>query len=179
MRVLLTAANMLLTCSVCIWPLHLTSPPTVVAPESTSLLIFTLNSQWATICTTEEDVITLSYLIYGFPAGYEGPVPTPSQANHPSAINHRQDVEAAITKEIIEGAMLGPFDSPPFTPWTQTNPLLTRPKKDSHSRRVIMDLSWPLPPGISVNGCNPKDSCLGEVKKMQQPSASKFCDLIR
>ena len=42
--------------------------------------------------------------------------------------------------------MLCPFDNPPFFPWMQTNPLLTRAKKDSHNRKVIMDLSWPLPP---------------------------------
>ena len=47
--------------------------------------------------------------------------------------------------------MLGPFDYPPFTPWCQINPILTRPKKDSTSRRVIMDLSWPLPPGSSTS----------------------------
>ena len=74
---------------------------------------------------------------------------------------------------------VGPFDHPPFTPWTQTNPLLTRPKKDSHLRRVVMDLSWPLPPGVSVNGGTPKESFLGVSKKMHLPSTSDFCDLIR
>ena len=42
-----------------------------------------------------------------------------------------------------------------------------------------MDLSWPLPPGFSVNGCTPKESFLGVHKKMHLPSASDFCDLIR
>ena len=50
--------------------------------------------EWSSICTPEEDATTLSYLTYKFPAGYEGPVPTPSQANQPSAINHRWDVVA-------------------------------------------------------------------------------------
>ena len=75
--------------------------------------------------------------------------------------------------------MLSPFDAPPFSPWTQTNPLLTREKKDSKQRRVIMDLSWPLPPGLSVNGGTPRDHFLGAPRKMHLPSAGDYCDLIR
>ena len=47
--------------------------------------------------------------------------------------------------------MLGPFPRPPYIPWCQTNPLLTHPKRNSTDRRVIMDLSLPLPLLISVN----------------------------
>ena len=45
--------------------------------------------------------------------------------------------------------------------------------------RVIMGLSWPLPLEFSVNGCTPKESFLGIHKKMNLPSASNFCDLLR
>ena len=45
--------------------------------------------EWASLCTMKEDGITLSYLTYGFPVGYEGPVTTPSFTNHTSAVNHR------------------------------------------------------------------------------------------
>ena len=93
------------------------------------------------ICVTPDDHLTFQFLHFGFPVGYEGPVPTPTFHNHPSAVRHSTDVAAYILKELGEGAMLGPFNHPPFTPWTQTNPLLTRPKKDSHFRHVIMDLS--------------------------------------
>ena len=96
---------------------------------------------WATLCVTEADHLILQYLCFGFPAGYEGPTPTPTFHNHPSDVHHSSDMTAYILKELREGGMLAPFDHPPFTPWTQTNPLLTRPKKDSHLRRVIMDLS--------------------------------------
>ena len=88
--------------------------------------------QWQQICVTPDDHLTLQFLQFGFPAGYEGPVPTPTFHNHPSAVHHNTDVAAYILIELGEGAMLGSFDQPPFTPWTQTNPLLTRPKKDSH-----------------------------------------------
>ena len=74
--------------------------------------------------------------------------------------------------------MLGPFPQPPFTPWCQTNPLLTRPKRNSTDRWIIMDLSGPLPPLISINSGTPRESFLGSYKKMHLPSAQDFCDLI-
>ena len=121
----------------------------------------------------------MQYLWFGLPAGYEDPPPTPTFHNHPSALHHSSDVAAYILKELRKRAMVGPFDHPPFTPWTQTNPLLSRPRKDYNLHQVIMDLSWPLPLGVSVNGCTPKESFLGIHKKMHLPSASDFYDLIR
>ena len=56
------------------------------------------------------------FLQFGFPAGYESPVPTPTFHNHPSAVHHGSDVAAYISKELKEGPMLGPFNHPPFTP---------------------------------------------------------------
>ena len=42
-----------------------------------------------------------------------------------------------------------------------------------------MDLSWPLPPLVSVNSGTPRESFLGAYKKMYLPTAQDFCDLIR
>ena len=131
--------------------------------------------EWANICHAEEGAITLSCLTLVFPVGYEGPIPTLSQENHSSAINHSRDVAACIATELGEGAMLGAFDRPAFHPWTQMNPLLTRPKKDSHFRQVIMELSRHLPPGSSVNGCTPRDWFTGEPQKMHLTSAGDCC----
>ena len=75
--------------------------------------------------------------------------------------------------------MRGLFPRPPFIPWCQTNTLLTHPKCNSTDRRIIMDLSWPLPPFIRINGGTPRESYLGSYKKMHLPSAQDFCDLIR
>ena len=68
--------------------------------------------------------------------------------------------------------MLGPFKHLPFFPWCQRDPLLTHPKKDSP------DISWPLSPLHSVNGCTPKDEFLGVPKKMNLPLAEDLCSLI-
>ena len=84
-----------------------------------------------------------------------------------------------ITMEVREGTMLGPFDQPPFTPWCQVNVLLTRPKKTSNTWCVIMDLSWPHPPGISRNRCKPKDTYLSALRNMHLPSAQHLAYLIK
>ena len=45
-------------------------------------------------------------------------------------------------------AIKGPFVRPPISE-LNVNPMLTREKQDSDSRRVIVDMSWPH--GNSVN----------------------------
>ena len=50
---------------------------------------------------------------YGFPTGFQGPIPTPSFGNHSSAVNHPREVKAYIATELSEGAMLAPFLTPP------------------------------------------------------------------
>ena len=74
--------------------------------------------EWVLLFTTEEVDLTLAFLTYSFSVGYEGPVPTPTFNNHPSVVRHSRDVAAYITKELGEGAILGPFDTPPpfFSP---------------------------------------------------------------
>ena len=120
----------------------------------------------------------VQFLCFGFLAGYEGPVPTPSSVNHPSANTHCKDVAVYIAKELSEGAMVDLFENPPFMMWCHINQLLTQHKKDSINCRVIMDLSWALPPGYSVNGSTPKDTFLGKSKKMHLPTVHDMASLI-
>ena len=120
-------AGVLLTVYVVVTSYHQANLLGARIPVPTNLNL----QQLEKICVTPEDHLTLQYLQFGFPVGYDGPVPTPTCHNHPSAVHHSTDVAVYIFKVLGEGAMLGPFDQLPFTPWTQTNPLLTRPKKDS------------------------------------------------
>ena len=84
-------------------------------------------------------------LEFGFPIGYTAPYPPAAyQENHPLATQHPQDVAAYIAKELKHSAILGPFTSHPLH-CPRTNPMMTRPKKDSSDRRVIVE--WErLPP---------------------------------
>ena len=95
------------------------------------------------------DRTLVEFLEFGWPANCDRGMPiVPTWRNHPSAMQHPQDVEYYITTEKGHGAILGPFPSMPFNSM-QISPLMTREKRDSEHRRIIMDLSWPH--GASVN----------------------------
>ena len=98
-----------------------------------------------------DDVLVLNGVRYGFPLQYTGgpksssshetnstPVP-----NHSSATRYPEAVDHYLAIEVEKGAMVGPFQTPPFIPWCYTSPLMSRPKPNSEERRIIVDLSFP------------------------------------
>lgn len=89
-------------------------------------------------------------LQYGWPLGYlkETP-PISAPGNHPSAAAHMQHVRKFVCEELKHQALIGPFKSDPFTPWVRYSPIMTRPKRDTDNRRIIVDLSYPH--GYAVN----------------------------
>ena len=101
---------------------------------------------WRAMAVGYEDQQVIDFLEFGFPASYSGPIPDSTYTNHASARQHPQHIAKYVAKEVAEGAMLGPHSAPMFAPWSQVNPLLTRPKKDTTDRRVIVDLSFPHSP---------------------------------
>lgn len=95
-----------------------------------------------------------AYLRYGWPVGYEGENPPQSVThNHPSGDNFKSHVSEFINTECKHGAMLGPFKEDPFAPWFRKSPIMSRPKKDSVKRRIIIDLTFPEGAGVN-NGIN-------------------------
>jgi hypothetical protein len=125
-----------------------------------------------------DDKEVVDLLQFGFPLSFKGPAPTPTLQNHASASLHIQHVVDFTTKEVAEGAMLGPFPHPPIVP-LQISPLLTRPKKDSTSRRCIMDLSFPKAPLHSVNSGTPTECYLDRPAKLHLPSPDTLAQLIK
>ena len=77
-------------------------------------------------------------------------------------------MEKYLTKEIQQGAVVGPFDCVPFEHRVGVFPLSTREKRDTDERRVIMDLSWPT--GESVNDGITKDQFMGFQIKLTFPT---------
>ncbi len=125
---------------------------------------------WRLLTQGHDDPTLCDMLEYGFPLGFEGTtVPTPTYKNHQSATAYPDSINEFLTTELTQGSLLGPFDHPPFNPWTQVSPLMTRPKRDSHSRRVIVDLSFP--PNASVNSFTPTETYCGQPFKLRLPSA--------
>ena len=102
--------------------------------------------------------------------------PSPSHTYHSSATAFPQDIRNYIKNEIFYGSIAGPFPQPPFTPWFQTNPLMSRPKKDSIDRRVILDLSWPL--DFSVNDGIDKLTYLGNPYKLYLQCVDDLINLV-
>ena len=102
----------------------------------------------------------LLFLRYGWPVGYNANTP-PAQTvgNHQSGRQYIQHVRDFIATELRYDALVGPFTALPFYPWSKSSPIITRPKKNSLLRRVIVDLSFPR--GQAVNDGIDTSSYLG------------------
>lgn len=101
-------------------------------------------ANWEEALVDYHDKDLVVFLKYGWPVGFHNKDhPVSIQENHRSAQHHPTHVQRFIDKELGFKALAGPFTEPPFKPWCRLSPLMTREKKDSHERRVIMDLSFP------------------------------------
>ena len=122
------------------------------------------------------DTSLVEMLEFGFPIGYTAShPPAPHTGNHPSANQHPADIDAYLDKELRHSAIIGPADRLPFQ-WPRTNPMMTRPKKDSSSRRVIVDLS--MPQDASVNSGIPRNSLDGAPFKLRLPNPATLAAKI-
>lgn len=105
---------------------------------------------WYQMLQHYHDAQLCDFLQYGWPLGYLSKTPpTTVLTNHPSALAHMQHVHTFVKEELKHQALIGPFKSDPFIPWVRYSPLMTRPKRDTMKRRIIVDLSYPQ--GKSVN----------------------------
>ena len=79
------------------------------------------------------DEMVLNGVKYGFPLQYYGgPIYTDNAAvqNHHSACHYPEAIQKHIEKEESLGMVIGPSESPPFTPWCHISPIMTRAKSD-------------------------------------------------
>lgn len=100
----------------------------------------------------KDDQWLLNCISFGFPLQYTGPaIPVRPVINHPSAVNFHSHVLRYIETELELGALVGPFDRPPFDPWCNIAPLMSRPKHNTDDRRIIVDLSYPVDNGPNAH----------------------------
>lgn len=105
---------------------------------------------WVNLLRDYHDNEICHFLAYGWPVGYYAQTPPETVSeNHPSAIDYPEHVHKFISTELGFKALEGPINGLPFQPWSRVSPLMTRPKKGDHTRRVIVDLSFPE--GAAVN----------------------------
>ena len=116
------------------------------------------------------------HIEYGFPVNYESPeLPAVPFTNHQSALDYPAEVDKYIAKVVKAGAALGPFTENPLTSNLVLSPLQTAPK-DTDSRRLIIDLSYPKQ--SSVNAGIPRDTYLGRPHGLSYPSVDNLVDII-
>ena len=126
-------------------------------------------ANWDKALVGYHDKDLCDYLRFGWPVGYTLPnPPTPVSKNHSSATDHPSALNDYVKKELRLGGLLGPFSAPPFKPWFQVSPVMTAPKRDTLSRRIILDLSYPH--GASVNSGITKNVMDGEFRPYTLPS---------
>ena len=131
---------------------------------------------WRTRSHLFHDPSLMNMLEFAFPVGYTAlHLPAPNSGNHPSANQFPADVSAYISKELQHSAIIGPADHHPFQ-WTRSNPMMMRPKKDSATRRVIVDLS--MPQDASVNSGIPKNALDGAPFKLRLPNPATLASKI-
>lgn len=105
---------------------------------------------WVSLLVNYHDNELCHFLYFGWPIGdFSDKIPTSVTDNHPSALAYLSHVDEFIAIELGFDAVVGPMATLPFTPWTRISPLMTRPKKGTQDRRIIVDLTYPE--GEAVN----------------------------
>ena len=91
--------------------------------------------------TPEGDELA-DFIRFGFPMGYMGPTTdTKSIPNHKRALDFPLSIDKFVKKELDLGGLVGPFNDPPFSPWMHISPLMSREKRNTSERRVIIDMT--------------------------------------
>ena len=118
----------------------------------------------------------VDFLAFGWPVNFDRQFPlVATHHNHPSADQHPKDVDHYIETEMKHGALAGPFTAPPVE-HTHLSPLMTRMKRDSPFRRVIMDLSWPH--GAAVNDGVDQKCYIDGPATITLPTADYMADRV-
>ena len=123
------------------------------------------------------DTQLIDLLRFGFPLDFNRMSPLRWEGNnHKSAIDYPKDIEAYLAEEKSFNAIVGPFKDHPC-PNGHISPFMTREKPDASTRRVIIDLSWPL--GHSVNSGIDKTSYLGTDFSLALPTVDHITDKLK
>ena len=117
------------------------------------------------------------FLMFGFPIDHDGSEVSITKNNHAGAgPEFQQEIVGYLSKEIREGAVLGPCPTNPFLLPIAVSPLNTVPKREPGRRRIILDLSFPE--GRAVNDGIVADRYLGQHEKLSFPSIDDLVKII-
>lgn len=134
-------------------------------------------SAWRHELRDYHDKTLCDFLEFGWPLGYHSDVsPDTTDKNHPSGEAFLHHITEFIKKELQHKAVLGPFHQPPFHPWVRFSPIMTRPKRDSDQRQVILDLSYPK--GKAVNDGISTENHFGHDISYTLPTITDFAERL-
>ena len=132
--------------------------------------------KWRELLVGYGDTLLADFLEFGWPIAFNRKQPIYSvQCNHASAMRYPEHVNKYITTELGHGALWGPFRMPPPS-CVHISALMSRPKKDSQDRRIILDLSWP--PNFSINSGIPKNYYVDGTADMRLPTIDAMVDRL-
>ena len=135
-------------------------------------------SEWESLLINYHDNELVAFLNYGWPVDYTyNRIPTPTLHNHKEKQDYALHIKKYITTELHHNALLGPFYNFPFKPWCQFSPIMTRKKKHSCERRIIVDLSHPK--GKSVNAGIKKGYYLGKELTYTLPGINNIITKLK
>ena len=135
-------------------------------------------SVWHYALTSYYDKEIVDFLGFGLAINYTAAhFPTSVSQNHPSACKHSGHVRDFINREVNLHATAGPFLSHPLDCGIMLSPLLTVPKKNSNTHRVVMDLSFPH--SCSVNDGIPRGSYFGDSFHLHLPGVDALVTFVQ
>ena len=124
---------------------------------------------------TDKEII--KFLQFGWPSNFEHSACLQSTfKNHQSGVEYASHIDSYLDVERGKSAILGPFSAPPIVP-IHISPIMTRPKKDSLVRRVVVDLSWPR--GMSINDGIPSNEYLGRSINLTLPTVDYMAERVQ
>ena len=120
------------------------------------------------------------FIKYGFPLDFpyskENCLKS-GRDNHASATKFPTHVDKYLETELAHGAIIGPFSEPPYGSATHVSPFMSRDKADSDTRRIIIDLSWPLE--SSINYFTPANIYMDTIYKLQYPTVDNITEKLK
>ena len=132
---------------------------------------------WRSFPDEYQDREILEFLECGWPSNFTHSSSLPSTfENHSLAREFSSHIDAYLKVEADKFAILGPFNVPPVTP-IHLSLLMTRPKKGSSLRRVVVNLSWPR--SMPLNDCIPMYEYLGKQVALTLPTVDYMAARMR
>ena len=132
---------------------------------------------WRALLLDFLDTLLVDHLKFEWPLNYTANrIPTPTYKNHSVTVELDFLILKFINTSLSHNALLGPFESCPFSPWCQLSPMMMRPKKNLSSKCIIIDLCYLL--RNSVNSGITKSFYLGLPFNFMVPSVSMLTDSL-